>query len=115
MKYRYQLFFPVGGRMLDYAMKEQSKDLQYECVYTGEIDVEFGKPIPLDKLWRRHNLGDNLDGDRPRAREIRSMCVGDIVFLHGFDQAYLCEVAGWKEIYGEDMANIGSESAPLEV
>lgn len=82
---RYRLYFPApdehGRTMLDYfglaSVLDEARTRPYEAVYEGEIAVTY--PAVLDALWQRHNVGDAEDHDRPRAREIRSMCIGDIL------------------------------------
>ena len=82
---RYQMCFPAFApehgthRMLDWLMRQTPKDVgPYEVVFDGEIPNKRGF---LELVWRRHNIGDAplenaKGGGRPRAREIRSMCVG---------------------------------------
>lgn len=73
---------------------------KYTLVYTDTIDTndyidEYTDNL-LDVLYRIHN------GEcRPRATEIRSMSVGDIIVLtdeKGNKEAFVCDSEGWNKI-----------------
>jgi len=94
---RYSLLFPIaderGSTMLDYfgakSVKDYAAERTYSVVYEGEAPTD--EPGPM---WTRHNVGDAEDGNRPRAREIRSMCVGDLLMFEN-GTVWLCDRFGW--------------------
>lgn len=108
---RYKLYFPTpdkrGSTMLDYIMGERPVDRSYECVYEGTVDEYLVGSALLNFLWQRHNEGDNLDGNRPLAQEIRSMCIGDIIWFPDGRRAWVVERDGFTEIWGAKLPVMG--------
>jgi hypothetical protein len=109
--FAYDLFYPMPndadrarGRkqpMLDATMGEQPSDRSYGVAYRGEIEAPTAAAA-LDAIFKRHNVGDNADGDRPNGRTQRSMCVGDVVILNdgsGSDNVWACASMGWDRLY----------------
>jgi hypothetical protein len=110
---KYALWFPrleVGGghHMVEYFMDETPKDAgPYLRVFEGDINTNnvdlLNNPIArvLESIWKRHNIGDDGDENRPRAQEIRSMCAGDIVQIDG--EFWTPEMVGWKQLAAQDL------------
>lgn len=76
------MLYPKKRHSLDSSLlgwNEQSKDREYEVVFTGEAPEFDSEGKLLNFLWVRHNVGDNEDGVPPQ--KARSMSVGDIVKL----------------------------------
>lgn len=115
---RYTLLFPLpderGSTMLDYIMGQRPSERTYQPVYEGEVDMsrfpsassEGRAPAVLEFLWQRHNEGDNLDGDRPRATEIRSMCIGDIIRFEGSGRMFVADRVGFRQLHIDETPNV---------
>lgn len=80
----------------------------YKTVMEGEIDG-ISPMAACEKLWVMNNRDD-----RPKAQEIRSMSMGDVVVLDRAT-AYRAEAVGWEEV--EDWGSLplaGEVSGPDE-
>lgn len=117
---KYRLLFPpktepYGHKMLDEYSQQKPKDIgPYEVVYEGDLTGRgfdlFDNPMAqiLEFLWQRHNVGDG-GGDlpftpRPRAKEIRSMCIGDIVEIN--NEYWVAMSSGFEQLLGTDIPEV---------
>jgi hypothetical protein len=105
---KYLLLFPradslYGHKIVDWMFGERPKDYEYEQVWEGEVHPAPGASVEstLGFIWQRHNVGDEGDENRPRAREIRSMCSGDIVLING--EVWATADIGFEQLSGEDV------------
>jgi hypothetical protein len=110
---KYELFFPKRDlihnihTMLNWINHQRHTEIgPYELVWHGEIFPRTGNYThdAINFLWRRHNEGDRLDGNRPRAREIRSMCIGDIIAING--EYWSPTVDGWEQLTGDALPQL---------
>lgn len=80
MRYRY--FQPLpdahGSTMLGYWRRDCDLLTLVKAATYREVFAEDLSECTLESIWCRHNVDS-----RPRAQEIRSMCVGDVVELDG--------------------------------
>lgn len=83
------------GRMVDPHFPPTTDRLEAKLVYREKVPANEPPMAILERAWETHNRGD-----RPRPREIRSMCIGDMIYLHGRDRGrlYVCRTIGWGEI-----------------
>lgn len=115
---KYRLLFPpktetYGHKMLDYFSQEKPKDIgPYEVVFEGDLTGRgfdlFDNPMAhiLEFIWQRHNIGDGDGEDRPRAQEIRSMCIGDVVEID--NEYWVAASAGFEQLLEGNVPEIKS-------
>ena len=65
-----------------------------ECVFTFSLDTDK-KPISiLEMIFAEFNVGEGLLATAYRAKDLRSLSVGDVVIINGV--SYACQRFGWK-------------------
>lgn len=107
----YQPLGPVGeergGFMLTPGL-DTPADHRYIPVYEGTVTHrdEQDLMIALEAVWATHNAGD-----RPRGREIRSMCVGDICDLGEYG-VWVVDMVGWRRIEEREIPELLTEPPP---
>lgn len=105
-----------GSTLLEWWAKEKPSDREYVKVYEGVLDDTLAggrrfatDSVALEFLFKLHNVGENEDGERPLAKKIRSMSVGDIVKFHDSicfplrSRTYLCEPMGWRRMADDEL------------
>lgn len=108
---RYEYFQPkpdeYGRNMLVLGV-DKPHEREYELVWIG--DVYPGPSVEtsdvLEDIWKNHNSDFNLY--RPRRKEIRSMCEGDVIVING--DVWMASRIGFVKLVGEFLPKVLDKS-----
>lgn len=82
-------------------------------VFRYELPDDSGDDIEiLNQAFETFNVGEDELAGQCRARKLRSLSKGDVVFVHS--QAYSCESVGWRARSQDELRIItAAEAEPL--
>ena len=67
-----------------------------ECVFTFSLDTNKDHMVLLEMIFFEFNVGEGLLATAYRAKDLRSLSVGDVVIINGV--SYECARFGWNKI-----------------
>ena len=73
------------------ALSRDRFDTLYEEV--GQVDIDADN---LEEAWRQWNRGSGNESETFLDKEIRSMCVGDVIQVEG--EYYIAASCGWNRL-----------------
>jgi hypothetical protein len=80
----------------------------FECDIPWTNDRASVDPV-LNKVWCLFNVGSDELAAQYRARNLRSLSVGDVIFIDG--AGYSCESVGWEPVSRMDLNILKADEA----